>query len=149
METQTPQQNSGQRAAQRAEQRDQQVTVVSASSHKDTALLVFSVALVIGGLWAFYHFNPDFNVLIRTVMLLGALVGAAVAAYATAAGKELAGYVTGAYRIELRKVVWPSRQESVQATLMIAVIVIIFALVLAGVDWVLNYGVRALTGRGA
>lgn len=134
METQTP---------------EQPTTTVAASSHKDTALMLAAAALVLGGLWAFYFFDPQFNVLVRTLILLGALAAAAVVGYASAPGKELAGYVTGAYRIELRKVVWPSRQESVQATLMIAAFVVVFALILAGVDWLLNMGVKALSGRGA
>ena len=116
-------------------------------SAKDTALLVLSAALVVGGLWAFYSFDPQFNALVRTLMLLAALGAALAAAYQTALGRELWGYVVGS-RTELRKVVWPSRQESVQATLMIAVIVLIFALMLGGIDWLLNTGVRALTGRG-
>ena len=124
-------------------------TVVSGSSHKDTALLLLAVALAVGGLVAFYYFSPDYNVLVRTLILLGSLVAAAFIGYSTAPGKELAGYVTGAYRIELRKVVWPSRQESLQATLMIAVFVVIFSLILAGVDWLLNMSVKALIGGGA
>jgi preprotein translocase subunit SecE len=132
-----------------APQQNQQPVAGSASSFKDTALLWLAVAFAVGGLWAFYYFDPQFNSLIRTLILLGSLVAAALVGWASAPGKELAGYVTGAYRIELRKVVWPTRQESLQATLMIAVFVTIFALLLAGVDWLLGLGVRSLIGRGA
>jgi preprotein translocase subunit SecE len=121
----------------------------ASSSFKDTALLWLAVALAGTGLWSFYYFDPQLSALIRTLILLGSLVAAAFVGWASAPGKELAGYVTGAYRIELRKVVWPTRQESLQATLMIAVFVTIFALLLAGVDWLLGLGVRSLIGRGA
>ena len=69
-------------------------------------------------------------------------------AYQTALGKSLWSYVVGS-RIELRKVVWPTRQESIQATLMIAVVVLLMALLLWGLDSLLLWGVETLTGRGA
>ncbi|MEW6168449.1 MAG: preprotein translocase subunit SecE [Pseudomonadota bacterium] len=118
------------------------------SSHKDTALLSLAVIALLGGMFAFYYFETQFNALIRTLMLLGGLAVAAAAAYQTAAGKSLWGYVVGS-RIELRKVVWPSRQESVQATLMIGVVVLVMALLLWGLDSLLLWGVETLTGRGA
>lgn len=132
METQTPETSSS-----------------GGSSHKDTALLLLAVGLAIGGLVAFYYLNPQLNILVRTLILLGALVVAGFLGYASAPGKELAGYITGFWRIEMRKVVWPSRQESLQATFMIAVVVVVFALVLAGVDWLLNISVKSLIGGGA
>ena len=52
------------------------------------------------------------------------------------------------FRIELRKTTWPTRQESLQTTLMIAVVVLISALLLWGLDSALLWGVKHLTGRG-
>ena len=115
------------------------------SSATDTALLTAAVLLLLGGMFAFYYFNPQYNVLIRTLMLLGSIVVAIGLAARTAQGKVIWSYVQGS-RTELRKVVWPTRQESVTTTLMIAVVVIVFAFFLAGVDWVLNYGVHKLVG---
>jgi preprotein translocase subunit SecE len=111
----------------------------------DTALLLAAVVLLIGGMFAFYYFNPQYNVLYRTLMLLGSTVVAIALAARTAQGKTMWSYVQGS-RTELRKVVWPTRQESVTTTLMIAVVVIVFAFFLAGVDWVLNLGVHKLVG---
>ncbi|MGB0221597.1 preprotein translocase subunit SecE [Sinimarinibacterium flocculans] len=99
-------------------------------------------------MFAFYYFETQYNALIRVLMLLGGLLVALGVAYQTAAGRSLWGYVVGS-RIELRKVVWPTRQESVQATLMIAVVVLIMALLLWGLDSLLLWGVETLTGRGA
>jgi preprotein translocase subunit SecE len=119
-----------------------------AGSHKDTALLIASLALLVGGLWAFYYFVGQYNVLIRTLVLLCSIGAALFAAYQTHLGQVMWSYVIGAYRIEARKVVWPSRQESIQATLMIAVVVLISALLLWGLDSALLWGVKNLTGRG-
>jgi len=118
------------------------------SSRRDTVLLSVAVALLVGGMFAFYYFVDQLNLLVRWLMMLGAIAGSAALAYQTEFGKATWGYVTGA-RTELRKVVWPSRQESVQATLMIAVVVLIMALLLWGLDSLLLWGVEALTGRGA
>jgi preprotein translocase subunit SecE len=118
------------------------------SSHKDTALLAVSAAVLLGGMFAFYYFEGQFNTLIRTLILLGGLAAGVALGYQTATGRALWGYITGS-RTELRKVVWPSRQESVQATLMIAVVVLIMALLLWGLDTLLLWGVETLTGRGA
>lgn len=47
-------------------------------------------------------------------------------------------------RTELRKVVWPTKQETLQTTAMIAVLVIITALVLWGIDSLFAYIVSAI-----
>ncbi len=119
-----------------------------AGSFKDSALLIAAFLLIVGGLSAFYYFVGQFNVLVRTLMLLASLGAALFAAYQTHLGKVMWSYINGAYRIEARKVVWPSRQESIQATLMIAVVVLIMAVLLWGLDGALLWGVKSLTGRG-
>jgi len=117
------------------------------SSHKDTLLLIAAVALLLGGMFAFYYFAQA-NLALRWLGMLAATAAGLFVAYQSSQGKALWGYVTGA-RTELRKVVWPSRQESLQATLMIAVVVLIMALLLWGLDSALLWGVEKLTGRGA
>jgi preprotein translocase subunit SecE len=111
-------------------------------------LLIAAFLLIVGGLSAFYYFVGQFNVLVRTLMLLASLGVALFAAYQTHLGRVMWSYINGAYRIEARKVVWPSRQESIQATLMIAVVVLIMAVLLWGLDGALLWGVKSLTGRG-
>lgn len=117
------------------------------SSRFDAALLAVAAVLLVGGMTAFYYFGTELNVLVRTLILLGATAAAIACAYRTQLGKELWGYALGA-RGELRKVVWPSRQESLQATLMIAVVVLIMSLLLWGLDSLLLYLVKLVTGRG-
>ena len=122
-------------------------TEVTQSPRYDSLLLAAAFLLLVGALGSFYYFAGDVNVLVR---VLGLLVGTGVAlalAYRTEMGRSIWGYITGA-RTELRKVVWPSRQETLQATLMIAVVVLITALLLWGLDSLLLWGVKLLTGRG-
>nr|WP_301331544.1 preprotein translocase subunit SecE [Solimonas terrae] len=99
-------------------------------------------------MFAFYYFEGQFNSLVRTLILLASFAVTLTLAYQTELGRELWGYVSGA-RTEMRKVVWPTRQQSVQTTLMIAVVVLIMALLLWGLDSALLKGVETLTGRGA
>ena len=121
---------------------------VGGSPYKDTVLLIAAVVLLAAGLWAFYQFDKDYNTLIRTLGLLAAMGAALAVTYQTEMGKAMWATMQGA-NVERRKVVWPTKQESIQATLMIAVIVVIFALILGGIDWLLNLGVKALTsGKG-
>lgn len=127
---------------------DVQNTEKAGSSYRDTAFLLVAAVALLGGMFAFYYFEGQLDALLRTLILLAGLAATLALAYQTAIGRQLWGYVSGA-RVELRKVVWPTRQESVQTTLMIAVVVLIMALVLWGLDTALLKGVEALTGRGA
>ena len=53
-----------------------------------------------------------------------------------------------ASRNEVRKVVWPTRQETVQTTLMVVVAVIILGIFLWLIDMLLLNAVQILTGQG-
>ena len=118
-----------------------------AAAPLDTLLLALAVAALVGGIVAFYALVGQVNVTVRVLMVLGGLVAAAALAYQTAAGKNMWGYVRGS-QVELRKTTWPTRQESLQATLMIAAVVLLFALMVWGLDSVLLYGVKLVTERG-
>jgi len=117
-------------------------------SRYDRPLLLIAALLAATGLGAFYYFDPRLALLPRLAILLFGLAAAGVLVARTALGAEVWSYITGA-RVEMRKVVWPTRQESLQTTLVIAVFVLIVALILWGLDSLLLFGVQHLTGRGA
>lgn len=117
------------------------------SPRKDQALLALAAILFAGGLFAFYYFEAELPTVVRVLLLLAALGASSAVAYRTATGQAVWGAIAGA-RTELRKVVWPTRQESVQTTLMIAVVVLIMSLLMWGLDGALLFGVEKLTGRG-
>ena len=117
-------------------------------SRFDTLLLVVALLLLIGGMAAYYMLVPQLSKLPRMGLMLGGIAAAVALIYRTAIGKSLWGYVLGS-RTELRKVVWPSRQETLQTTLVIAVFVVFMALVMWGLDSLLLLGVQQLTGRSA
>lgn len=125
----------------------QPIETTSASSPLDTVMLLLSAAALAGGVFAFYYFAGSLSQTVRVLIVLGGLGASLALAYQTTLGKTIWTYVRGA-NVELRKTTWPTRQESLQATLMIAVVVMIMALLLWGLDSALLWGVKSVTGRG-
>jgi len=115
-------------------------------SGMDTIKLMVVVVLLVAGVYGFYTF-ADQPLWVRLAGLL-AVIGAAVfVALQTAVGRTVWQFASDA-RTEVRKVVWPSRQETLQTLLIITIAVLVTALFLWGVDSVLFSIVRALTGQG-
>ena len=116
------------------------------SSGMDIAKLALSVLLLIMGVYAFYHFEAE-STLLRVIGLLVVVGVSAAITYHTAVGQRLCGFVADS-RMEVRKVVWPSRQETLQTTLIVFVMVLIIGIMLWLFDMLLMSIVRALTGQG-
>ena len=114
------------------------------SSRLDTLKLVFSVSISSIALIAFYYF-ADYSLLVRVIGLL-AIVGIAVGvALTTELGTNVMGFLRDS-RTELRKVVWPTRAETVQTSLAVILMVIVTATFLWLLDMFLFWVVRLLTG---
>jgi preprotein translocase subunit SecE len=116
------------------------------SSGLDTTKLVMSVALVVIGIWAF-DFFAGYSLLLRVIGLLVLAGGAAAIALTTHPGRQLWRFAIDA-RMEVRKVVWPTRQETIQTTLIVMVMVFLLGLLLWLFDMVLMSILRFLTGQG-
>ena len=113
----------------------------------DTIKLLVGLLLLIASIVVFYLF-PDASLLYRVLGLLAiAGVGAAIA-LTSAKGKGLLTFM-GLARTEVRKVVWPSRQETMQTTLMVFIIVVILSIFLWFVDMFLGWGVKVLLATGS
>ena len=116
----------------------------SKSSTIDIIKLLIALALLIASIAVFYQFD---SVLFGVLSLLAvAGVGVAIAA-TTTQGKGLLSFM-GAARTEVRKIVWPSRQETMQTTLMVFIIVVILSIFLWFVDMLLGWGIKELLARG-
>ncbi len=114
------------------------------STGMDTAKLLVAIVLLFGGIGLFY-FLSEYSTLLRVLGLL-VVTGAAVAvALQTASGRRIWEFAS-ASRIEVRKVVWPSRQETVQTTLIVFAMVLVVGIVLWLFDMLLMTIVRAVTG---
>lgn len=112
----------------------------------DMIKLAVSAFLLIVGIVAFYYL-ASLSTLLRVVGLLVISGGAVAIALQTAPGRLLWQFMTDA-RMEVRKVVWPSRQETLQTTLVVVVMVLIVGITLWLFDMVLMAILRFLTGQG-
>lgn len=112
----------------------------------DTIKLGAAVFLLIVGMISFYSF-AGFSMLLRVIGLLAIGAIAAIIALQTEPGRLLWQFVIDS-RMEVRKVVWPSRQETLQTTMVVIVMVLIVGIVLWLFDMVLMAILRFLTGQG-
>jgi preprotein translocase subunit SecE len=112
----------------------------------DSLKLVGAAFLLVGGILAFYYFS-EVSTLLRVIALLVISGGAAAIAFQTERGRALWQFMSDS-RMEVRKVVWPSRQETLQTTLVVVVMVLLVGVVLWLFDMMLMSILRFLTGQG-
>ena len=117
------------------------------ASRLDTAKLAAAALLLIAGIYAFYFF-ADYSALLRVLGLLVIVGGSAAIALQTQVGNQLWHFV-GDARTEVRKVVWPTRQETLQTTFIVVVMVLILGIIMWFFDMVLMNVLRLLTGQGS
>jgi preprotein translocase subunit SecE len=99
----------------------------------DTIKLLLSIGILLGSIVAYYYYANE-SVLLRLIGVLVAFGFAVWVAFQSAQGKTLWEFIQGS-RVELRKVVWPTREETVQTTL----IVMVFAAVMSTFFWLLDF----------
>lgn len=113
----------------------------------DVLKLAAGALLVVLGFVGFYYF-ASWPVWSRWLMVLVGLATGAVVAVQSAQGVQFWQFVQSS-RIELRKVVWPTKDESWKLTGLVFVVVIIMSLFFWGLDSILLALTRHLTGQGA
>ena len=116
------------------------------ASSLDTVKLILAVGIIVGAILGFYYLDA-YSQLLRVIGLLVLMGLAALLAYQTAVGRTVWEFAS-ASKMEVRKVVWPSRQETVQTTLIVFVMVLFMGIVLWLFDMMLGAILRALTGSG-
>lgn len=103
------------------------------------------IVLIAAGVFANYYFSS----IAWPIRLAGWIVLSCIAVIAflcTAAGKKVFVFAKEA-RVELNKIFWPTRQETVQTTALIAGLVVLTSVILWGLDTVLLWAVNWLTGQ--
>ncbi len=111
----------------------------------DTVKLLLAIALVIAGIAGFYYFSAQ--ALVYRVIGILAVAGVAIGLmFTTAIGAKVWGFIKES-KTEVRKVIWPTRQETMQATMMVVALVFIVGLILWLMDMFLFWGVGMLTGQ--
>ena len=102
------------------------------------------VVLVSLGVAGNVYFGDE-SLLYRVLALLGLAVVAAFVAVQTTQGAAF-WKLSKEARTEIRKVVWPTRQESTQTTLMVVAFVVVMALILWGLDTLLSWLASLIIG---
>jgi len=101
-----------------------------------------AIAAVIAGVAGNLYFEDEFAQIIRVLITIGGLVLGALIASTTEKGRNFFTFIKSS-NIERQKIVWPTRNETLQTTLVVIVVVIIIGLFLSLVDfffsWLVGY----------
>ncbi len=117
-------------------------TETSQSGALDIIKLLLAAAAIIGGLYSYYYYEFELALPLRVLLVLGGTGAGIAIAMMSAPGQRLWHFIQGS-RVEIRKVVWPTRQETTQT----AIAVFVFTLILAVFFWLLDSGLLWLTRR--
>ncbi len=116
-------------------------TETSESGTLDILKLLIAAGLLVGGIFGYYWFL-EWMLALRVLLVLGGLAASIAVAATSTQGQRVWAFIQGS-RIEIRKVIWPTKQETTQT----AIAVFIFTLVMALFFWALDSGLLWLTRR--
>ncbi|MGB3048526.1 preprotein translocase subunit SecE [Dokdonella sp.] len=108
------------------------------NSGLDIVKLSLAMLFVVGGLFGFYYFADQWSTALRAIALIGAFVLAGLVGAGTHSGRALRVFIAES-QFELRKVVWPTRDETIRTTGVIIAVVIIISLILGLIDLILKW----------
>lgn len=105
-------------------------------------LIIF---LLVGGMVANFYYSQVIVTIRAAVGIVLAILVLIIAAQ-TQKGRKAWSFIKSS-RTELRKVIWPTRQETIQTTLVVVLMVIMTALILWGLDSFFIWAVAWMTGK--
>jgi preprotein translocase subunit SecE len=109
----------------------------------DLAKYLLAIALVAGGVFAFYWFEGQWPNVARVLTVAGGVVAGLLVFLATRKGAQTREFLAES-RFELRKVVWPKRQEATRTTWVVIAVVVAISLLLAFFDVIVQAAVKWL-----
>jgi preprotein translocase subunit SecE len=112
----------------------------------DTVKLALAVLILLAGLVSYYYFASS-AVLLRAFGVIVAVAAGIGVVFTSFQGQLLWKFIQGA-RVELRKVVWPTREETIQTTLVVLVFALIGGVFFWLLDLVLLFVTSRITGQG-
>ena len=112
----------------------------------DTAKLIVAVVLVVGGVVGYYALGNQAAWIRWLAVAAGIALAALVIAFSKY-GTALKQFVADS-RVELRKIVWPNRNETGMTTLVVFVFLLIAGVFFWGLDLALAWATKVLTGQG-
>jgi preprotein translocase subunit SecE len=121
---------------------------VQTSGTADQLKLGVAVALLIGGLVAYYLLGNSESTWLRWLAVGAGIVLAAGVLVPSKYGADFKQFVADS-RVELRKVVWPTRKETGMTTLVVFAFTVLAGVFFWVVDLVLAWAMRHITGQGS
>ncbi len=106
--------------------------------------LILSIGVLITGMILFYYYS-DVRLFYRVIGMISVVIFSAFIAYQSDFGKLVYSYVTDS-KVELKKVTWPTKQETTQTTLGVIFVVIIVGILLWLFDMLLGWAIGTLYG---
>ena len=119
-------------------------TESSESGIIDIIKLLAAATILVSGLFAYYYYI-EMSLPLRVLCVLGAVVVGIGVAMTSIQGKRLFTFIQGS-RIEIRKVVWPTKQETTQTAIAVFIFTLVLALFFWGLDSFLLWLTRTLVG---
>jgi preprotein translocase subunit SecE len=119
-------------------------TPVGASA-KDSALMTLSIVVLLASIVAFYWYD-ELMLPYRVAMVVAGVAVAAGLMRLTWYGREFWQFALAA-RVELRKVVWPGRDETIKTTYVVFIFAIVMGVFFWALDWALTWLTRWLSGQ--
>jgi preprotein translocase subunit SecE len=110
----------------------------------DSFKLLLAITVLIVGIVGFYYYEAE-SQLYRVLGVVFATAVAIAISSTTTLGQNLIGFARES-RMEVRKVVWPTRQETVQTTFMVILAVIVIGIFLWLIDMLLALAIQMITG---
>lgn len=112
---------------------------------KDISLWLGVLLVTLAAFFGTYHY--DFSAPIHALIWIGWLVVASLLSVVTTQGQTAFNFAKEA-KVELLKVVWPTRQETIQTTSIVMVMVTVTGFVLWGIDSGMMWIIGKLTRLG-
>ncbi len=122
-----------------------EVQTPAGASAKDTALMSFAIWRFLRASWRSIGID-ELALPFRVAMVIAGLAAAAGLVWFSWYGREFWQFAHAA-RIELRKVVWPEREETIKTTYVVFIFAIVMGVFFWGLDWVLTWLTRLLSGQ--
>lgn len=121
--------------------------VVVESNPLDTVKIGAALAMLLAGVVAFQYYAEAPRLMRVGAIILDVFLAVGLASQ-TDKGRMVIGFVRDA-QIEVRKVVWPTRKETVQTTIVVMIVVVLFAFLLWMLDIFLGWAMQSVLGHGA
>jgi preprotein translocase subunit SecE len=122
-----------------------EVQASEGAAAKDNALMILSIVALLAGVVAFYWYDED-PLALRLAMVGSGVVVAGGLAWVSWYGREFWQFAQAA-RVELRKVVWPEREDTVRTTVLVIIFASLMGLFFWVLDLILTWLIRLLTGQ--